>query len=87
MGYDLARFVSRIEVEFLCSICELVLEYPLQSSCEHMFCTVCINGWLVLETMCPNHDDKPITLETLKEPEPAICDLLNKLIIKCDFRK
>lgn len=88
MGYDITRFIDKIDEEFLCSICTMVLENPLQSFCEHMFCDVCIKGWLMLkyDQICPN-DRTSLTFDQLKVPGRIIRNLLNKLNIRCDFCK
>lgn len=86
MGYDLSRFISEIEEEFLCSICTMVLEDPLQSFCEHMYCQRCIKDWLMRDERCPD-DRTSLTFDQLKVPGRIIRNLLNKLVIKCDFCK
>lgn len=86
MGYEITRFIGRIDEEFLCSICTMVLQNPVQSSCEHMFCDSCIKDWLLLDQRCPE-DRLPLKFDQLKTPGRVIRNLLNKLNIKCDFCK
>ena len=53
MGYDVARFVGEISEELICSICSEILENPLTTDCEHLFCRECINDWLRDNHTCP----------------------------------
>ncbi|XP_037050084.1 uncharacterized protein LOC119084270 [Bradysia coprophila] len=84
MGYDLRRFVGEIEEEFVCSICRRVLEDPLQSKCEHMFCRECIQDWLSKNASCPDCRKK-LTIDDMQAPGRIIRNLFNKLIIRCNF--
>lgn len=47
MGYDVTRFTDQPDGEFLCSICLGVFEDPLQGTCGHVYCSVCIKNWLI----------------------------------------
>lgn len=86
MGYDLTRFTCEINEEFICTICTLVLENPLQTPCEHSFCNECIKGWLTVDKTCPV-DRRPLVVNDLMVPSRVLRNLLNNLEIKCDFRE
>lgn len=86
MGYDLLRFISEVDEEFHCSICTMVLEDPVQSPCEHLFCNKCITDWLATDRRCPV-DLNSFQLDDVKSLPRVFRNLLNKLEIKCDFRK
>lgn len=86
MGYDLVRFIGAIDEEFYCTICTMVLEEPLQSPCDHLFCSNCIKDWLVVDKSCPV-DRRPLTINSLKPPARYFLNMLGKLDIKCAFRK
>lgn len=90
MGYDLTRFVGDIDTEFLCQICELVLDNPVQIPCDHTFCYECIKSRITVNRTCPI-DLIPIILNAeisvFKPPCMAFRNLLYKLNMKCDFRK
>jgi hypothetical protein len=85
MGYDISRFVGDVSDELLCSICSDVLEDPLTTECQHLFCCDCINGWLCENCTCPI-DRKQIPKSTLKLAPKTIKNLLNELKIHCDYR-
>lgn len=86
MGYDPTRFVKVTNEEFICAICKLVIEKPVETPCEHLFCNECIKSWLAVNQKCPI-DKKPLTKNVLSEPRRYLRNLYNKLDINCDFRK
>ncbi len=86
MGYDPKRFFSKVDDEFVCSICTSIVENPVQTKCEHLFCSKCINEWVNVKKTCPI-DGGSLTIEDLGEPNRVLRNLLNKLDIKCDFGK
>lgn len=86
MGYDPIQFLSQVDDEFLCSICTLVIENPVQTICEHLFCNECILNWLDVTEACPV-DGRPLTTKDLSDPNRVLRNMLNKLEIKCDFGK
>jgi hypothetical protein len=85
MGYDLDRFNTHVDDEFLCVICKMVLENAVQSpQCEHSFCYECIKEWLLINSTCPV-DRHPLKCDDLKPAARSLRNLLSKLEIKCDF--
>ena len=87
MGYDIERFVSPVKEDLICSICRDVLEDPLQSpSCEHAYCSICIQGWLVHRGTCPE-DRLPLHIETLKPLFRYMKNDLDSLLIKCKYQQ
>lgn len=86
MGFDLTRFVGEIDEELCCAICTMVLENPMQLQCEHTFCNDCINEWFTVNGCCPV-DRGLQSIADLKPPARITRNLLDKLMINCDFRK
>jgi hypothetical protein len=85
MGYELNRFESTVDDELICSICEGVLENPVQViSCEHVFCSDCLDSWLSKGKMTCPLDRETINRDDMKTPR-IVTNLLAKLSIKCDF--
>ncbi|XP_037042977.1 E3 ubiquitin-protein ligase PDZRN3-like [Bradysia coprophila] len=89
MGYELTRFVGEIDPDFLCQMCKLVLENPVQIPCDHLFCYDCIKHRIATDRTCPV-DLTPIKLcgevQVFKAPCLAFRNLLYKLNIMCDFQ-
>lgn len=84
MGFDTSRFVSDIPEELLCSICNDVLEVPVQvGTCQHYFCKECITTWLNEEPVCPIDRSATSTLN-LTEPPRLLLSWLGYLRIRCD---
>ncbi|CAG2165121.1 unnamed protein product [Oppiella nova] len=85
MGYEITRFESSVDDELICSICEGVLQNPIQVvTCEHVFCSDCLNDWLDKgKHTCPLDREK-VNRDDLKTPR-IVSNLLAKLSIKCDF--
>lgn len=88
MGYELAYFVrdSAIDREFVCAICSMVLENPVETPCEHIFCSKCIKGWIAVQANCPV-DHQAIRLVDLKPTPQYFRNLLAKLEVRCEFGK
>lgn len=86
MGIEEACFVGEVKDQYFCIICFLVLEDPIKSLfCEHMYCRVCINGWLAVEKSCPA-DKIPLTVDHLI-PAKSVRISLSKLNMKCIYCK
>lgn len=69
---------------FDCNIVFILLTEPLQViSCEHAFCTGCIQEWLSRQPTCPV-DRQPITTANLRSVPRILRNLLSRLNISCD---
>lgn len=86
MGYELNRFVDKISEDLLCSICSKVLKEPVQSPSEFLFCSDCIKQWLAADGICLL-DYGPLGIDDFKPAPKFMCNLLDRLDIKCDFGK
>ncbi|XP_078543155.1 RING finger protein 151-like [Lissotriton helveticus] len=86
MGYDIERFVGYVNEGLLCCICRDVLEDPLQAPCEHAFCALCIQGWLVHHPNCPE-DRQELDTATLRPLYRYMRNDLNRLQIHCSNRE
>lgn len=86
MGYDFGRFTAEIDEDFHCVICTMVLENPVQSPCEHIFCNDCVVKWLLVKESCPV-DQRLLRVGDLKSVPRYFRNLLDKMEIRCDYGK
>ncbi|KAI7696115.1 E3 ubiquitin-protein ligase NRDP1 [Sarcoptes scabiei] len=86
MGFDTDLFDENdLNEELICSICACVLEKPLMSSCDHIFCGTCITKWLRNHDSCPI-DRSALRVGMLRKAPRIIINLINKLKLHCPHR-
>ena len=81
--YDADRFFTAPDPDLICCICRCVLHKPLESTCQHVFCKVCIQTWLVNHRSCPNCRQR-LSTSGLKPVLPIVRNMINRLLIKCE---
>lgn len=86
MGYDLKLLVGEIDDQFRCSICGMILENPMVTPCNHVFCDECIGRWLNVAASCPI-DSCSLTVHDLKPSTQIFRQTLDKVELKCYFGK
>lgn len=83
MGYDPKLFVSSVDDELKCPICQLVLEKPVSGTiCGHLYCEECIIAWLRRCRSCPLDRDF-LTEDKLKPAPRIIVNFIKNLEIYC----
>lgn len=87
MGIDLACFVypDRISSQLLCTICQEVLEKPVQTPCEHLFCEDELLEWLLRKETCPV-DQTIINPDEICKASRIITNMLGELERYCKFK-
>ena len=86
IGFDLEQFPNEdIGSGLICSICTGVLEKPLETSCQHLFCGECIQKWLSRRKSCPRCR-KNITTTDLRQVLPDLKNILSKQKINCEYK-
>ena len=90
-GYDRNRFDPyyhncRVDLDqFTCGICHGIFIRPVVTDCcRQTYCSDCINEWLVNRNTCPN-DRNYLTRNRLREMPRAFINLLQNLVIKCNY--
>ena len=74
MGWNIDRFIAKESIvdEFICAICTDVVENPVQTPCQHLFCNECIRRWINEgHRTCPE-DRQALTVNVLKTPNCKI---------------
>ena len=84
MGFGDQRFTTPVDEEFRCPICRDIVDEPLITHCEHVFCRVCIHEWLSKEPSCPV-DRQPLKAHHMSEVSRFYRNFYSKLEIKCEF--
>ncbi|XP_008583766.1 PREDICTED: V(D)J recombination-activating protein 1 [Galeopterus variegatus] len=70
-----------------CQICEHILADPVETTCKHVFCRICILRCLkVMGSYCPScqHPCFPTDLES---PVKSFLSILNNLMVKCPAKE
>eukprot|EP00301_Raphidiophrys_heterophryoidea_P022439 c6596_g1_i1.p1 GENE.c6596_g1_i1~~c6596_g1_i1.p1 ORF type:complete len:550 (+),score=91.68 c6596_g1_i1:295-1944(+) len=86
-GFDLERFFQPPPEDFICSICNGVLNSPKQTFCGHVFCTQCITTWLSppnSHTTCPVCSDE-LNSQQLINPAFMVINMLKSLKLRCVY--
>ncbi|KAK1335692.1 hypothetical protein QTO34_003485 [Cnephaeus nilssonii] len=74
-----AHFVQSIS----CQICEHILADPVETTCKHVFCRICILRCLkVMGSYCPSCR-YPCFPTDLESPVKSFLSILNSLVVKC----
>jgi hypothetical protein len=88
MGFDLELFVhaDRISPELICPICHGVVEKPVQTPSEHLFCEDELLEWMLRSELCPiTHE--PLDPNTITKPGRIITNMLAALERYCPSKE
>ena len=80
MGLELDVFVypERISPELFCPICTNVLENPVQTPSEHLFCEDELLEWMLRSEICPVTKQK-LDPSTIVKPGRIVLNMLSEL--------
>jgi hypothetical protein len=88
MGFDLELFVhsDRISPELICPICHGVVEKPVQTPSEHLFCEDELLEWMLRSELCPiTHE--PLDPNGITKPGRIITNMLAALERYCPSKE
>ena len=87
MGFELEQFVDpdHISPELICPICCGVLERPVQTATEHLFCEDELLEWMERSDQC-TVTNTPLDPKQIKKPSRIIMNILGGLTSKCSNR-
>ena len=86
MGWSQDRILERSEItdDITCTICTDIVDSPVLTPCQHVFCRECITNWLgVGNSTCPVDRDH-LEITQLKPLPRIIQKLVNNLTIRCE---
>ena len=84
-GYEEDRFENKVDIKLQCSVCFKVFKDPVQCPNEHYFCRSCIQRNLRHNAETCPVCQHPLTEETLTKPPRILTELLEGLMIRCDY--
>ena len=84
-GYEEDRFENKVDIKLQCSVCLKVFKDPVQCPNEHYFCRSCIQRNLRHNAETCPVCQQPLTEETLTKPPRILTELLESLMIRCDY--
>ena len=84
-GYEEERFENKVDIKLQCSVCLKVFKDPVQCPNEHYFCRSCIQRNLRHNAETCPVCQHPLTEETLTKPPRILTELLESLMIRCDY--
>ena len=84
MGFDLDLFVDgkSISSSLICGICLGVVEEPVLTPTDSLYCEACLLEWLTKSSLDPLTNVK-IVPEDIKKPSRLVLNILSDLIRKC----
>ena len=91
MGYSLDLIEPNQEAhsaEFTCSICFNLVDAPLLTQCQHVFCLACLQDWFETKPACPTCSselDPRHGAGELKLASPLAWRVLGRLRVRCSL--
>lgn len=87
MGLDVEEFVhpERISSYLFCAICTQVLENPVQTPTEHLFCEDELLEWMSRSSLCPA-TNTTLAPDSIRRPSRIILNMLAELQRFCPNR-
>ena len=84
-GYEEHRFEDKVDIKLRCSVCLKIFKDPVQCPNEHYFCRSCIQRNLRHNAKTCPVCKHPLTEEALTNPPRILTQLLESLMIRCDY--
>lgn len=86
-GLDLDQFVhpERISSQLICPICTQVLDRPVQTATEHLFCEDELLEWMTRSDLCPITKTK-LDPSQIRKPGRIVLNMLAELEMYCKNR-
>ncbi|XP_070392953.1 TNF receptor-associated factor 6-like isoform X2 [Dermacentor albipictus] len=89
--YCVENFEPRPPQELVCTVCKGVYRDPVEGPCRHVFCSICINGWLAVGTI-PGTGSCPLCRREMSASQvvpvvPLVNNMIARLTIRCPNRE
>lgn len=85
--YSVENFEPRPPPELVCTVCRGVYRDPVECPCRHVFCSICIHGWLA-HSPSPGSGSCPLcrremTLSQVVPVVPLVNNMIAHLTVRC----
>ncbi|KAJ1457855.1 hypothetical protein M885DRAFT_514350 [Pelagophyceae sp. CCMP2097] len=86
MGIDTDLFVHAVSKQLICPVCQGVVEDPVTTPCDHLFCEACLLEWL--ERRASGQESCPVCVRVIdvarvRPPTRVLVNLLGELERRC----
>eukprot|EP01041_Mallomonas_annulata_P010198 gene10198-21259_t len=87
MGFEIEFFVhpERISSQLICLICQGVLERPVQTPTDHLFCEDELLEWMTRSNRCPI-TNQVLDPDSIRKPSRIILNMLGELERFCSYK-
>ncbi|KAL1416551.1 hypothetical protein MTO96_027853 [Rhipicephalus appendiculatus] len=89
--YSVENFEPRPPQELVCTVCRGVYREPVECPCRHVFCSICIHGWLA-HSASPGSGSCPLcrremTVSQVVPVVPIVNNMIAHLTVRCPNRE
>ncbi|KAH7945259.1 hypothetical protein HPB49_008727 [Dermacentor silvarum] len=89
--YSVDNFEPRPPQELVCTVCRGVYRDPVECPCRHVFCSICIHGWLALGPI-PGSGSCPlcrreVSMSQVVPVVPLVTNMIARLTVRCPNRE
>ncbi|XP_049272051.1 TNF receptor-associated factor 6 [Rhipicephalus sanguineus] len=89
--YSVENFEPRPPQELVCTVCRGVYREPVECPCRHVFCSICIHGWLAYSAS-PGSGSCPLcrremTVSQVVPVVPLVNNMIAHLTVRCPNRE
>lgn len=89
--YSVENFEPRPPQELVCTVCRGVYREPVECPCRHVFCSICIHGWLA-HSASPGSGSCPLcrremTVSQVVPVVPLVNNMIAHLTVRCPNRE
>ena len=85
MGIEVDVFVNAVSPSLICTICHGVVDSPVLTPTECLYCEECLLDWMQRSPTCPS-TQVALNPEDIKKPSRLVMNILAELVRYCDHK-
>ena len=85
MGIELDLFVTAPSQSLICVVCQGVVDTPVLTPTECLYCEECLLDWMQRSPTCPS-TQVALNPEDIKKPSRLVMNILSELVRYCDYK-